>query len=113
MPWPAEDFLGGPLFHHASQVHDQHAFAQPAHHGEVMAHEHDAGTAITLDGFEQREQLRLDRYVERADRLVAHEQPGLEHHGACDRHALTLTAGKFATATLRKFGTEPDARQHG
>ena len=42
----------------------------------------------------QLEDLRLDRHVERADRLVAHQQLRLEDHGARDGHALALAAGQ-------------------
>ena len=39
----------GALLDHAPEVHHQHAFAELAHHGEVVAHEKDAGAVLALD----------------------------------------------------------------
>ena len=48
-----------------------------------------------LQVHQQVEDLRLDRPVERGDRLVEHEQLGFDHERAGDADALTLTAGEL------------------
>ena len=44
---------------------------------------------------EQVDHLRLDRHVERGDRLVGHEQLGVQGQGPGDADALALAAGEL------------------
>src|SRR4029079_11302186 len=113
MPGSLEHFLGGSLFDDAPEIHHEHALAELAHDGEIVAHEEDAGAVFALDRFEELQQWRLDRHVECADSLVAHEQLRFEDHRARDCDWLALAARKFATAPTRVFGPEADAGQHG
>ena len=48
MPRRVEHDARGAGFHLPAQIHDQHAFAQLAHHRQVVAHEHQAGAALAL-----------------------------------------------------------------
>ena len=50
--------------------------------------------------------LRLDRDVERADRLVGDQQLGFDRHRPRDRDALTLPAGQLARAALGDRGRQ-------
>src|SRR3982751_5450920 len=112
MAWPAEYRLGRALFHHAPEIHDQHAFAQLAHHREIVTHENDAGAVCLLDGGEELQELRLDRNIECTHGFVAHEQAWPENHGTRNGHALTLPTRQFTTAPSREFRAETDACQH-
>ena len=65
---------------------------------------------------EQVDDLRLDRHVERGDRLVADQHVGLHRERARDRDALALAAGELvreaarAAAGSRPTAVEPAAR---
>ena len=65
-----------------------------------------------LHAREQLEDLRLDRHVQRAHRLVTHQQPRRQDHGARDGHALALPAGQRGTPARGKRGIESDVDQH-
>ena len=72
-----------------------------AHHGEVVRDEQVGQAALAPQPVEQREDLRLDRHVQRAGRLVEHQQVGLERERAGDRDALPLPARQLAGSTRR------------
>src|SRR5262245_770820 len=50
---------------------------------------------LALQLYQEVEDLRLDRHVERADRLVAHDQRRAERQRAGDTDALALAAGEL------------------
>ncbi len=57
---------------------------------------------------EQVDDLRLDRHVERGDRLVADQHVGLHGQRARDGDALALPAGELVRIALGEIGVEPD-----
>ena len=61
-----------------------------------------------LEVGEQVEDLRLDRHVERADRLVEHEDLRVERERAGDADALALPAGELVRVAGRVLGAEAD-----
>ena len=75
-------------------MHDEGPVAHLPHDGEVVRDEEIGDPARLTDIGEEIEDLRLDRDVERRDRLVEDEHPGLRGEGPGDRHALTLAAGE-------------------
>ena len=68
---------------------------QVLHNGQVVADEQQRQAELVLQVRQQVDDLRLDRDVERGDRLVADDQvrPGRERAGDAD--ALALAAGEF------------------
>ena len=60
---------------------------------------------------QQIDDLRLDQHVERAGRLVEHDEGRLQHDGAGDRDALALAAGEFMRIAKARLGIEPDVAQ--
>ena len=60
---------------------------------------------------QQIDDLRLDQHVERAGRLVEHDEGRLQHDGARDRDALALAAGEFVRIAEARLGIEPDIAQ--
>ena len=91
------------------------------HHGDTMADAFDDGHVVRdeeigelhlrLQLEHQVDHLRLDRNVERRDRLVRHDQPRLDGERARDADALTLAARKFMRETARHVGHKADAAQ--
>jgi hypothetical protein len=55
--------------------------------------------------------LRLDRHVERADRLVEDHEVGLDRERARDREALALAARELVRIAVRSRGVEADHRE--
>ena len=74
------------------------------HHRKVMRDKQVSQAKIFLQVFEHVDNLRLDRYIQRADRLVANDKLRLYRQCARDADALLLSAGKLvrkAVAVLR------------
>ena len=61
---------------------------------------------LVLQVLEQVEHLGADRDVERAHRLVEHDELGVERQGAGDADALALPAGELVRVALGVLGVE-------
>ena len=62
-----------------------------------------------LQVLQQVDDLRLDRNVERGDRLVEHQEARLDGERARDADALALAAGELVRIALERLGAHPDA----
>ena len=58
--------------------------------------------------FQEAQDLRLHRDVERRDRLVGDEQLGVEHQRARDADALALAAGEFVRIAVECIARQAD-----
>ena len=58
------------------------------------------------------EDLRLDRHVERGDRLVEHDHVGVEGEGPGDADALALAAGELVRVAGRRVRRQVDGLEH-
>ena len=63
---------------------------------------------MPLQVLQQIDDLRLDRDVERRDRLVAHDQLRLDRERARDADALALAAGEFVRIAAHVVGLQAD-----
>ncbi len=89
-----------------------------AHHGDAVGHvvdhrqivrDEQIGEAeLVLQVLEQVEDLRLHRYVERRDRLVADQQVGIERQRPGDADALALAARKAVRIARLEARIESD-----
>ena len=61
---------------------------------------------------QQIDDLSLDRYVERADRLVAYQQFRAQHHRPRNADALTLASAELVRIAIDHPGGEPDTLEH-
>ena len=64
-----------------------------------------------LQRAQQIDHLRLDQHVERAGRLVEHDEGRLQHDGARHRDALALAAGEFVRIAEARLRIEADVLQ--
>ena len=71
VPGIAEQRIDRRLFDEAAEIHHGDLGREVFHHGEVVADEHVGQAEVAPEFGEQVEDLRLDRDVERAGRLVA------------------------------------------
>ena len=78
-----------------AEVHHGDAVAHVAHDREVVRDEDVGEAELALQIGEQVEDLRLDRDVERRDRLVADDELRPQREGARDADALSLAAGEL------------------
>src|ERR1700722_8837807 len=63
---------------------------------------------LVLELAEQVDHLRLDRDVERRDRLVEQDQPRVERQRARDPDPLALTAGELVREAVEMLGLQSD-----
>ena len=92
MPRPAQHRSGFPFFDDLAGVEHRHAVAQLAHDGEIMADEEERNTFLSLQISEERDDLRLDRDVERGCRLVEDQERRLARQRRHDQRALAHAA---------------------
>ncbi len=71
-----------------------------------------AQARLALECRQQLHDLHLAGYIQRADRLVAHQQLRREDHRAGDADALALAAAEFVRVALEQPGRQSDAREH-
>src|SRR5690606_16918742 len=78
-----------------AQIHHRDPVGDVAHHRQVVGDEDVGQVELVLQPFEQVHDLRLDRHVERGDRLVTDDDLGAQGQAAGDADALPLTAGEL------------------
>ena len=101
------------LFHGVAQVHHHHIVGDVAHHAQVVRDEQIGQAKVLLQIGQQVEHLRLNRDIQRGDRLVGHDQRGLEHQRAGNGDALALPTREHVRVALVMFGAQADQGQHG
>ena len=82
-----------------------------AHHGQIVADEQIGQPKRARQLGQQVEDLRPDRHVQRRDRLVQHDQVGLDDQRAGDGDALALAAGELVDVLVGVRGGQADRRQ--
>ena len=90
-----ESAVGRRDLDHAAEIHDHDAVGDVLHHAEVVADEQVGEAELLAQLHEQVEHLRLDRDVERRDRLVADEELRLHRERPGDADAGALAAGEL------------------
>ena len=76
--------------------------------GKVVGDEQIGQPLLALQIHHQVDDLRLDRHVERGDRLVGDDQLGIERQRAGDRDALPLTAREFVRKGVHLAAPQAD-----
>ncbi len=81
-------------------IHDGDAVGGLGDDAHVVGHQHDRGAVVAAETLQQRDDLRLDRDVERRRRLVGDDEPrvGAEREG--DDDALPHAAGEMMRITV-------------
>ena len=90
----AEDRVGRRQLDELADIHHRDAVGDVAHHREVVGDEQEGELQPRLQLEQQVQHLRLDRDVERGDRLVGHHQPRIGGERAGDADALALAAAR-------------------
>src|SRR5207302_787898 len=88
--------------------HDGDAITQVLHDLQIVRDEQVRQLALALQLDEQIDDLRLDRDVERAQRLVGDDEARLDRERARDADALALAAGELVRIARRDLGAQAD-----
>ena len=102
------ELVGGRKLDDLAQVHHRDAVADVAHDRKVVGDEQVGQPEVGLEVFEQVDDLRLNRHVERRDGLIGHDEGGLNGEGAGDADALPLAARELVRVAAGEVGVEPD-----
>ena len=94
-----------------AQVHHRDAVADVLDHAQVVRDEEVGELELVLQVEEQVEDLRLDRHVERGDRLVGNDELRVDRKRAGDADALALAAGELVRIAVAVLGAQADQRQ--
>ena len=95
-----EQLLAGRDLDQPAEIHHRDPVAQMAHHREVVADEQIGQMELGAQILEQVDDLRLDRDVERRDRLVADHELGIERQRPGDADALALAAAHLVRVAV-------------
>ena len=88
--------------HRAAGFEQHHARRQPQHLVELVAHVDDGNGEGVAQPFEIRQHFLATRQVERGQRFVEQQQPGLREQRTAERHALLFAAGQFVRAAAEQ-----------
>ena len=91
-----------------AEVHDGDAVGDLPDHRQVVRDEDVGQVEVTLQVAQQVEDLRLDRHVERGDRLVADDQLRRQRERARDADALALAARELVRVAVVVLRAQPD-----
>ena len=106
----AENLLGYRVLDDFAALHHDNAVGEMANDRQVVGDEDIGKPQPVAQLGEQVDDLDLDRYVQRRDGFIAHDQFGLGGKGPGNRDTLTLAAGKLmriARRMLRLQSHEP------
>src|SRR5579885_774252 len=101
------DRLAVGKLHDLAEIHDRDAAADVLDHAQVVRDEQVGQVEPLLEVLQKVDDLRLDRYVERRNRLVEHQEARTDGQRARDPDALALAAGKFVRVAIERLGPEP------
>jgi hypothetical protein len=111
--WFAEDFVNAAFFHNQARVHYRDTVTEARHYAEVVGDEDDGHAFVVAQAADQRQYLRLYRYIKRCRGLIRDEELGTagESHG--DEYPLAHTAGQLVRVLACPFlrGWDADTGQ--
>jgi hypothetical protein len=103
MEWVVKQLVPTGQFDDLPQIHDADPLRDMTYGGKIMSDEEYAKLAFALQGLEQIDDLCLDRYVQRRNRLVCDEKLRSERKGPSYSDTLLLAATQLcrpATCSL-------------
>ena len=99
--------------HHLAQIHNADAVGNVLDNAQVVGDEQVGQPHLLLQVLKHVDDLRLDRNVQRGDRLVADDELGVHSQGAGDADALALTAGELVRVAVGVLTVQADALEQG
>ena len=99
------------LLDQPAEVHHTDPVADVADDGEVVGHDQEGQPELVLQLLEQVDHLGLHRHVERADRLVGHDQLGVDRERPGDADPLALAAGELVGVLGQRSRRQADGAE--
>src|SRR3989304_1100823 len=78
------------------------------HHAQVVGNKQISQAQFLLQVFQQVDDLRLNRYIQRRNWFIADDKGGVEGQGAGNTYALALAAGKLVRKAAGEEGVKAD-----
>ena len=85
----------------ASQIHHDDAVTEIADQPEIVRDEQVRQPEVSAQPLQERDDLRLDRNVERSGGLIQHQERRIERQRACDADTLLLAARELMRIIVR------------
>src|SRR5690554_3752354 len=98
-----------PLFDHTPEVHHGDTMAEVFDNRKIVRDEEISEPELLLEVFQKVDDLRLDRDIKGADRLIGDDEARRERDGARDADALLLPSGKLVRIAIELIGAKPNA----
>ena len=95
---------------HPAEVHHGNPLAKVGDHADVVGDQNEGLPRLLLERLHQVEDLRLDRHVERGDRLVGNDQLRVERECARDPDSLPLPAAQLVREAVEEGFGQPCPR---
>src|SRR5437762_2566503 len=111
MPRRLADLPSGTDLHDLAEIHDGDPVRDMAHHGDVVGDEKKRKAKLLLELLQQIDDLRLDGDVERGDRLIGHDELGIDRERSRNSDPLTLASGELTRPASQKVPGERDTLQ--
>ena len=102
-----DDLVRFGRFHNPSQIHHRDPLADMLNHQQVVGNEEIGNAQLLLKLLKGVDDLRLNGYVQRGDRLVADDELGLHRQRPGNADALPLAAGKFVGVATGMVAVQP------
>src|SRR5690606_3341707 len=106
-----QDLFGAADLHELAQIEDPDLITQVADHRQVMGDQQIGQLKSGLQVLEQIQNLSLNGYIQRRDRLVQQQYLRLQCQRPGDGHALALPAAERAGQAFGKFCRQADLFQ--
>ena len=108
MAWVGIDFVTVRNFDDLAEIHNRNTLADVFDHAQVVRDEEIGQVQLLLQILKQVDYLRLDRNVERRDRLVEHEETRAHCERPRDPDTLALPARKLMRLAVKRVGPYPN-----
>jgi hypothetical protein len=95
-------------FHDPAEVHDGDPVADMADDRQVVGDEQVGQLELVLEALQEVDDLGLDRHVQGADRLVGHDQLGVDRDGPGDPDPLALAAAELVRVAVQEVRVQAD-----
>ena len=94
-----ENLIGGAALHDLTQVHDDDAIGEIAHHTQVVADKQQGRLVLALNVGQKLGDGRRHRHIEGGHRLIGDDHGGIAGERTGDADALLLATGKLTWTT--------------
>ena len=94
--------ITGSKFHDHTQIHHRNTIADMPNHGKIVGDKEISQVELLLQLLQQIYHLRLDRNIQRRNRLITNNEGRLQSQSTCHANTLALTAGKLMWITAGK-----------